>query len=213
MAKVLASSVIALCDHDGAGSCAAAPIPRAVAPPPAETARGMIQVVDLPPINGVPKPWVGTDPVNPTVNPAATTCDNADFTSKTLTWSATRSFLIPQAALPARFGISQTIGRFGSERQARAFVAAIRKRMTTCEKHDLAATLDKMHDDAGLATWHLTTEISDKSSVDFYVAVIRRGRVVSQVGFIPSAGATVQKGAFQALAERARDRLTNLPEK
>jgi DNA-directed RNA polymerase specialized sigma24 family protein len=217
LAQVLASSVVALCDQEGSGSCAAQPHSEPSEPPPAESAQGMIQVVDLPPISGVAKPWVGTDPVKPTVNPAATTCDNADFTNKALTWSATRSFLIPQASLPSRFGISQTVGRFGSEAQARTFMATIRKRMSTCEKHDLAATLNKMHDDAGksveLSTWHLTTEISDKSSVDFYVALIRRGRVVSQVGFVPAAGATVQKGAFQALAERARDRLTNLPEK
>jgi DNA-directed RNA polymerase specialized sigma24 family protein len=212
LARVLAASVADLCDQEGSGSCAALPHSEASAPPPAKSARGMLQVVDLPPISGVPMPWVGTDPTKPTVNPAATTCDNADFTSKSLTWSATRSFLIPEASLPSRFGISETVGRFGSERQARAFVAAIRKRMTGCEKHDLSATLDKMHDDAGLSTWHLTTEISDKTSVDYYVALIRSGRVVSQVGFIPAPGATVQKGAFQALAERARDRLTNLPE-
>jgi len=217
LARVLAASVADLCDQEGSGSCAALPTSERSAPPQAESARGMLQVVDLPPISSVPKPWVGTDPVKPRVNPAATTCDNADFTSKSLTWSATRSFLIPQASLPRRFGISQTIGRFGSERQARSFVAAIRKRMTGCEKRDLSATLDKMHDNAGksieLSTWHLTTEISDKNSVDYYVALIRRGRVVCQVGFIPAQGATVQKGAFQALAERALDRLTNLPEK
>jgi hypothetical protein len=216
-ARVLASSVAELCDQEGSGSCAALPTSKATTPPPAESAQGMLQVVDLPPISGVPKPWVGTDPVKPTVNPAATTCDNADFTSKALTWSATRSFLIPQASLPPRFGISETVGRFTTERQASSFVAAIRKRMSGCEKRDLSATLDKMRDVAGkgmeLSTWHLTTEISDKSSVDYYVALIRSGRVVCQVGFIPAPGATVQKGAFLALAVRARDRLTNLPEK
>jgi hypothetical protein len=214
-ARVLANSVADLCDQEGSGSCAAMPTSTATMPPPAESARGMLQVVDLPPISGVPKPWVGTDPVKPAVNPAATTCDNADFTSKSLTWSATRSFLIPQASLPPRFGISETVGRFTTERQASSFVAGIRKRMSGCEKRDLSATLDKMQDEAGktmeLSTWHLTTEISDESSVDYYVALIRRGRVVCQVGFIPAPGATVQKGAFQALAERARDRLTNLP--
>ena len=100
-------------------------------------------------------------------------------------------------------------------RKARTFVAALRKRMSGCKKRDLSATLDKMKDDPGksseLSTWHLTTEISDKRSVDYYVALIRLGRVVCQVGFIPAPGATVRKGAFQALAERARDRLTNLP--
>jgi DNA-directed RNA polymerase specialized sigma24 family protein len=217
LARVIAASVANLCGQKGAGSCGAVPRSQLSAPPPAASAQGMLQVVDLPPISGVAKPWVGTDPVKPTVNPAATTCDNADFTSKSLKWSATRSFLIPQASLPRRFGISETIGRFASDRQARTFVASVRKRMEGCEKRDLSATLDKMHDAAGkqteLSVWHLTTEISDKSKVDYYVALIRSGRVVTQVGFIPAKGATVRQGAFQALAERARDRLTNLPEK
>ena len=49
LARVLAGSVAGLCDQEGAGSCAALPTSKATPPPPAESARGLLQVVDLRP--------------------------------------------------------------------------------------------------------------------------------------------------------------------
>jgi hypothetical protein len=44
------------------------------------------------------------------------------------------------------------------------------------------------------------------------MAVVRAGRVVAQVTFVPVPGATIEPAAFRALAARALARLDNLPE-
>lgn len=215
LVQLLGSSVSGLCDHDRAGACTMRPRTTVVPPPAAESARGMLQVVDLPPVTGVDRPWVATDPTRPRLNPAATTCDKADFTGRTVRWAATRSLLIPQAALPDSFGVSETMGRFGSERLAREFVSTVRRRMAGCEDKDLTATLTPLHSQAGprvdLSTWHLTSEFADDRTVEFYVALIRRDRVVAEVTFVPAKGAGFPRGAFHALALRALERIENLP--
>lgn len=214
---LLAGSVTSLCDQDDAGACAGRPGTAPMPPPAAPTAPGMLQVVDLPPVTRVDKPWIATDPVAPAVNPAATTCDRADFRGPGLTQGATRSFLIPQAALPRSFGVGQTLARFPTDAAARQFVATLRTRMNACEDKNLSATVRPILQQTGptqdLGLWRLTMEISDNRAVDYYVALIRRGAVVTEVTFIPAKGADLGRGAFVALSQRALARLANLPPK
>jgi hypothetical protein len=188
-----------------------------VAPPPAEDAQGLLQVVDLPPVTGVRHPWIGTDPTKPTVNPAATPCDRAAFTSRRLRSASTRSFLVPQAKLPDRFGIGQTIGSFRTVQAADEFVATIAQRMGSCEdrRAGRGTDVDLVRRGAtkrtDVAVWHQVTEVSDKTSIAYWMAVVRRDRVVSQVTFVPTPGATIGPVGFRNLAERALARLENLP--
>lgn len=215
LTTALGAAVTGLCGSEGAGACTSQVRSQPIPPPSAAKARGMLQVVDLPPVTGVMRPWVGTDPIRPRVNPAATTCDEADFTGKAFTWSATRSFLIPQASLPRSFGLSQTIGTFSDSRGARQFIAKLRGRMDSCEDRELSAQLRQLGRSSGPRTevtaWHLSAEVSENRAVDYYVALIRRDEIVTQVGFIPAPGAELEQGAFVALALRARERLANLP--
>lgn len=204
-----------LCGADGGGTCPTAPQKVAAAPPVGPMAAGFLQPVDLPPVGSVARPWVGTDPEPAATNPAATTCDRATFAPPATTWSATRTFLIPGAALPTRFGLSETVGRFADDAGAQAFTAGVKKRVGKCEDRDLSATVSELARRGGpateLATWKFTTKISDKASVDYYVALVRRGPVVAQVTFVPAKGAVIQGKAFASLAERALARLENLP--
>lgn len=214
---LMTRSVQNLCHHEGAGACTGKALMRSMPPPAAQSALGMLQVVDLPPASGVTMPWVGTEPSKPRLNPAATPCDSADFAGRRLTFAATRSFLVPQAKLPARFGISETIGRFRSAKLADGFAAAVAQRMAGCEDRDrgLGTTVTQLQRRSGkrtsLTVWHQVTEISDKNSVSYYMAIVRRDRVVAQLNFVPVPGATIDRQAFSALAERALARLANLP--
>lgn len=211
----LGAGVQNLCAAEGGGTCPTAPQKVAAAPPVGPTAAGMLQPVDLPPVGGVTLPWVGTDPEPAATNPAATTCDQANFAPPATTWSVTRTYLIPGASLPTRFGLSETVGRFADDAGAQTFTAGVEKRVGKCEDRDLSATVTELAtrgDPATeLATWKLTTKISDKASVDYYVALVRRGPVVAQVTFVPARGAVIQGKAFASLAERALARLENLP--
>jgi DNA-directed RNA polymerase specialized sigma24 family protein len=207
------SAVSTLCKEDGGATCATAPRKTLAAPPPGPSALGMLQAVDLPPVNGINQPWVATEPVPAKLNPAATTCDRAAFTG--LPWSATRTFLIPEAHLPTRFGLSETVGRFKDETAAKAFVAAIQQRMSTCQKRDLSATVKPLAHtrttSSEVLNWRFTAAISAQAKVDYYVALVRRGAVVAQVGFVPVADAAFGTTAFEDLSARALARLENLP--
>ncbi|MDO7867570.1 hypothetical protein [Nocardioides jiangxiensis] len=205
-----------LCTADGGTTCATTPRKTLGAPPPGPSARGMLQAVDLPHLTGISLPWVGTSPTKATTNPAATTCDHADFSGSDVTSSQTRTFLVPQAKLPTQFGLSETVGRFRSDAKADAFVSGIEKKMKSCEDRNLTATVEEFrHQPAGplgeTHAWRLSIDVSDSRTIDFWVAVVRRGPVVAQVGFVPVDKARIDQADFQALVERALARLENLP--
>jgi hypothetical protein len=59
--------------------------------------------------------------------------------------------------------------------------------------------------------WQLTTEISDKESVSYSMAILRHGTAVAQIQFVPAGDAKLAEGAFVELVDRALDRLGRLP--
>lgn len=211
--SAVGGSVSSLCKEDGGGACAMTPRKTLAAPAPGPSAHGMLQSVDLPPVRGVDQPWVATAPVPARTNPAATTCDRAVFAG--IPWSATRTFLVPEARLPARFGLSETVGRFKDEAAAKRFVSDIQKRMGSCEKRDLSATVQPLARSRSatseITSWRFTAAISDQAEVDYYVSLVRRGAVVAQIGFVPVEKASFGTDAFEDLAARALARLENLP--
>ncbi|QIX25852.1 hypothetical protein ncot_04005 [Nocardioides sp. JQ2195] len=214
--SLAATAVNSLCDHESAGACATEPSLRQVPPPVAARAPGLLQEVDLPPVNGVEDPWVGTEPADPSGdNNAATRCDRATFDGKVVRAATSRTFVIPEAKLPTAFGLTETVGRFRKPDAARAFVAGIRTKMEGCEDKDLSTevlrTATRSSKDSDLTIWHLTTEISDDRTVQFLMAVMRRGKVVVQLGFVPDSGHSIGHGAFHQLSLRALDRVANLP--
>jgi hypothetical protein len=170
----------------------------------------MLAEVDLPPVTGVERPWVGTEPRKALQNAAATNCDNTSFRARAMRDNVTRTFLIPGTKLPAQFGLTETIGSL-SEPKAKAFVAGVRKKLAACADKKMGTEVTRVrhvtgkHDD--LSVWHVTTEISDDVSVNFLMGVVRHDTAVAQVGFVPAPKVTMAPGAFEALVERARVRL------
>lgn len=218
-ARLLGEAVTRLCTLPDAGACSA-PRPQLTAVPPLPTGKApaMLAEIDLPPVTGVDKPWIGTPPERATVNPAATRCDGAEFAGKfdgkTFSNNRTRTFVIPKAGLPDTFGLTETVGSL-PEKRAVAFVERIRDRLAGCAEKDLGTDVTRVaHRDTknvDLTVWQLTTEISDEKSVSYTMAVLRDGTSVAQVGFVPSEGARLADGAFVDLVLRALDRLGRLP--
>ncbi len=219
MLDLASSAVRRLCGSEFASpdaACVVDPEAVRIPPPPARTAIGMLQVIDLPPVPGVPLPWVGVKPVKPATNPAATRCDKASFTGKGIKKGRTRTFVIPGADVPTEFGLTETMGTFRSQSAARAFVAQIRKRVNACAEDDLTTTVRQLGEHTAgreeLTSWRIDTEVSDTRSLTQLMAVVRRGRVVAQVSFTPGSDKSLAAGGFDALAMRALKRITNLPE-
>lgn len=218
--RLLASitgAVKRVCASRAAGSCPLSPVLTQNAPPPTGEQEGMLAVADLPPIGTITKPWVGTKAGPARKNPAATTCDRANFAAAGARRSLSRTFLIPGAHMPDRFGLSETWGRFASTRQAKAFVQQVSKRMDACEDKDLGAKVSNRSESVNgprgsvWAMWRLESEISDNQKIGYWMGIVRYGPHVAQVGFVPGDGSDVSPAAFRALVVRARDRLFELP--
>ena len=213
--SLLTTALQQLCRLPGAGTCttqvsASATVPPATGPDPA-----LLTEVDLPPVSGVEQPWVGTPPAPATTNVAATRCDEASFTGPSITHAVTRSFVIPTAqGLAPQFGLTETIGGFGTAKTGSAFVADIRNRLASCPKKDLGSHVTQLATSSTatreVTAWRVRVETSKTSSIVYLMAIVRSGSAVAQVGFVPSGPVTMSDADFTALANRAADRLTYL---
>lgn len=212
----LADAVAMLCPSSGAQDCATRPTFRVVPPPPSGEERGLLAVADLPPVGRIDRPWVGTDASTGPSNPAATPCDRAGFTAAGATRTRSRTYLIPGAAVPARFGLSETYGVFRSPQAAARFMSTVRGRIGACEGRDVATTVSggrtetRESPQLDLSSWLLTTKVSRSENVRFRVGFVRVGPTVAEVTFAPAPSDDVTEAAFRSLLVRSGDRLREL---
>lgn len=210
----LAASVNALCGTPGTGLCAGPPRTAAVSPYPVGRPAGMLAAVDLPPVTRAVGPWVGTDPEKARTNFASTRCDNTRFDAKGLKHNLTRTFLFPANRNVDTFGLTQTVATMG-EKKAAQFVDEVRDRIRRCGQANLGTSVDALvqrsRGDEEITVWDLEIEISDSRSVEFLMAIMRDGKAVSQLGFTPDDGMAMTRADFTAVADRALDRLSDLP--
>ncbi len=190
LTRTLATAVHSLCAGTGTTGCVHRPVARDVPPPPSGEGRGLLAVADLPPVGAIERPWAGTRPVSPRRNAGATTCDEAAFASAGAKQRRSRTYLVPQAKVPARFGLTETYGRFRSKKAAARFLADIRAHIAGCEKRDLAAEVDSSRTwhtkHADLSRWDLTLAVSDNEKVKLRIAFVRVGDRVAQLTFVPA---------------------------
>ena len=59
--------------------------------------------------------------------------------------------------------------------------------------------------------WRVKTEVSDKKTISFLMGVVRKGTAVAQVGFVPVKDVTIDSDAFEALTQRALERVAQMP--
>lgn len=212
--STLTTSVHNLCDSRVAGTCVGAVTAQATLPPPSGETPGMLAIADLPVVADVARAWAGTDPVPATGNLAATMCDQTDFTKAGATKPTTRTYLIPEANLPDRFGLTETLGQMATPQAASALVAKIAARMKSCPHRELGSSVNhtvlrlKGPAGASYALWRLEVEVNQKQQlVPFWMGVAQVGRYVAQVTMTPVGKYDVDQKTFEALLVRARDRL------
>jgi DNA-directed RNA polymerase specialized sigma24 family protein len=217
LVSTLATSVQNLCRSRVSGGCLGAVATQPTLPPATGETPGMLAIADLPVISNVMAAWAGTDPVPATVNLAATTCDQADFAGSGADHPVTRTYLIPEADLPKRFGLSETLGRFASPRAAGRFVERIVARMKACPDKDLGSTIShaSVHVDrpagSSYALWRLENQVNkEEKVVPFWMGVAQSGRYVAQVNLTPVGRYDVSPATFESLVVRARDRLAEV---
>lgn len=211
----LAAAVNALCGSPGTAACAAPPASKTVDPLPAGPVSGMLSEIDMPPVSGVQRPWVGTEPRAALQNFASTQCDQTSFTKNAgVTNALTRTFVIPEATLPDEFGLTQSVGTMPRARAAQ-FFNQIRNRVLSCGGEDKGTEVESLRSTRSgareLLVWRLLIEVSDSETVPYLMGVAREGAAVTQIGFYPSGTKTMGSGAFVSLVERAQRRLRHLP--
>ena len=149
-------------------------------------------------------------------NPARTTCDQADFVKAGADPARAKVYLIPEADVPSRFGLSEIYGVFRTADKARSFMQGVRTRVARCEDRDLATTVTSAargrvgRSGADWATWDLLTEISEKQQVHFRVGFVRVGRTVAHLLFVSAPDDDMSAKDFRTLLVRAGDRLLEL---
>ena len=150
------------------------------------------------------------------MNFASTRCDNTQFRGKGMKHTLTRTFLFPAKKKVDTFGLTQTVATMKTS-QARKFVDEVRNRIRRCGRPTSARPWTPWSTDRGrsaeLTVWDLDVEISDNRTIQFWMAIMRDGNAVSQVGFTPAEGMTMARDDFTVIAERALERLSDLPER
>jgi hypothetical protein len=215
--RTLAGSVAKLCARTGAAGCVSTPTYRAVPPPRSGEEAGILAVADLPPVGRIARPWVGTRAGAVPADRTPNSCDRATFRRSGAVRARTRTYLIPQAKLPVRFGLTETYGVFRTRKSAERFLAGVRSSVAGCEDRDLAARVsaERRHTRAttpvDASSWDLTTELTSKETVRFRLGFVRVGRTVAELVFTPSPGDDMTQAAFDSLLTRAGDRLRELP--
>ncbi|HEU4511603.1 MAG TPA: sigma-70 family RNA polymerase sigma factor [Nocardioidaceae bacterium] len=214
--RALATAARLICERAERDDCEGKPRLVPAPPPPSTEAKGALATVDMPALPSVGQPWVGLPPVPAPHSPVSpSSCDRAQFRKEGATRTRTRTFLVPQSRLPARFGLTETYGTFGSVKEAATFMRKVRQRFASCEDRDLATevlvpqSLRQGRLDG--ATWRLRTELSENREIVYDVGFVRRGDAVAQVSFVPAPPADLAPGAFRALVTRAGQRLAELP--
>lgn len=217
LVSALTTSVQNLCPSRVAGDCVGPVTTQPTLPRATGEAAGMLAIADLPVIADVMDAWAGTDPAAASVNVAATTCDKADFARSGARNPVTRTYLIPEAHLPKRFGLTETLGEFPSVRTARSFLGRIVSRMKACPDKELGSTVShaivRVDQPAGpsYAIWRLENQVNkDEKVVPFWMGVVQVGRFVAQVNLTPVEKYDVDEHTFESLVVRARDRLAEV---
>ncbi|HEX6248936.1 MAG TPA: hypothetical protein VFZ64_13780, partial [Nocardioidaceae bacterium] len=210
-AGALATAARKICEKAGGTECGGRPRLEAVAPPTSTEAPGMLSIVDLPPLAGRARPWAATEAKRSAANPAATSCDRAEFSRMGARRPRTRIFLEDGNRLPPHFGLTQTYAVFRTEKRAQQAMSTIRQRFASCEDRDLAAEVlapeALRQGPIDGSTWRLLTGISEEREVVYDVGFVRWGSTITQLTFVPGGGADLADGDFRALVIRAGQRL------
>ncbi len=212
LVRIAGASVRRICG-EAAGRCGSRPYTAVeMSPPSVEGANGFLADVDLPLFDGLIAPWVAI-PVDATrSNPAATECDRADFAEAGAKELRARSFVKPAARhLDAFFGMTQTLGTFGSVSAANGFVNRIDSAVQSCDDRQLSLEVDS---DGQLAlprgsarTYLIELTLAEDRSLIFRMALIRVGSRVAQLTFTPAGSFDLTSTAFTDLVQRAALRI------
>lgn len=162
-------------------ACAGKPTLEATAPPATGEEPGFLSTIDLPPAGRVQNPWVGVPSVNALGKVDRTTrCDRANFRRAGATKARSRTWLVPEDKdLPQTFGLTQTFGKFRTEKAAKRFLQRVRASVAGCEDRELTLEVHDIYSRNSerdqVSAWKFENKVSDKVTVPIRVGFARSG--------------------------------------
>jgi hypothetical protein len=164
-------------------------------------------------------PWLGTpatDLAEDRVDSGAIGCDTVHlfgrFRGQPIQRNQFRTFLFSGRRLPPEVGLTQTVGALPAPAAGR-FVDRVREQIAACPKQDAGAGTEVQdlvrsdRRDVALSAWRLTTALPGDRSVEYHLAVVRRGSSLSLLVYVSAPRARIDDDDFVALARRSLERL------
>ncbi len=208
-ANMMNESVYRLCVESG-GECPRNFKVLETTPPSAAADPAFLGVVDLPPVPSVDSIWAASEAKASKENTAQTLCEAASWNKALKDSKASRVFVMPEAGLPDRFGLTQTVAAFESDKEATRWLTNAEAAMETCPRRVLSIDIeDRMElnkfSNAG-KVYSLSVRVED-GTARVRTGFVRRGNVVSQVTLTAVDQYDMSNKSFKALLERAGQRL------
>lgn len=224
LATLLGTAVDQLCALPGGGTCAPARTKVTDAPAfPIGSSSAFLSEIDLPAVGTDHGRLVGTTPKKVTAGREDTNVLGCDVVSLVKSYAGTpihsnltRSFVFVASDLPKQTGLTQVVGALPVPR-ARAFATKMTQQLTKCpglNKSMGTHVIEVAHHHGArtdLHAWQMSTELSGNRSIEYDVAIVRSGGALSQVIYVSAKGARMRDADFVALAQRALERITELP--
>ncbi|WP_460786479.1 RNA polymerase sigma factor [Nocardioides maradonensis] len=224
LATLLGTAVDQLCTLPGGGSCAPARAKVTDAPAfPIGSSSAFLSEIDLPAVGTHHGRLVGTTPKRVTAGREDTNVLGCDVVHLVKSYAGTpihanltRSFVFVASDLPKQTGLTQVVGALPVPR-ARAFTTQMAQQLTKCpgRNKSMGTHVVELQHHHGARTdlhaWRMSTELPGNRSVEYDVAIVRSGGALSQVIYVSAKGARMQDADFVALAQRALERITELP--
>jgi hypothetical protein len=98
---------------------------------------GFMAPIDLPVLPSIDKPWVSTT----STIPKGTGCDKIDLKKAKAKTSKAQTYVVPEAKVPAEFGLDTLVAGFPGPAAAATYVADLRKAVDNCKKAISNATV------------------------------------------------------------------------
>lgn len=224
VATLLGTAVDQLCTLPGGGACAPGKVRVGDAPAfPIGHHAAFLSEIDLPAVGTDHGRLVGTIPKKVTTGREDTDVLGCDVVQLVKSYAATpihanqtRSFVFVGSDLPKQTGLTQVVGALPI-RRARAFTTKMAHQLTRCPSLNTGMGTDvvelRHHHGArtDLHVWRMSTELSGNRSVEYDVAIVRSGGALSQLIYVSAKAARMRDPDFVALAQRALERITQLP--
>ncbi|GAA0939774.1 hypothetical protein GCM10009554_29850 [Kribbella koreensis] len=170
---------------------------------------GFMAPIDLPVLPSIDKPWVSTSGTTPKGTGCET--DKLDLKKAKPKSSKSQTYVVPEAKVPAEFGLDTMVVSFASPAAAGNYVSAIRKAVDNCKKTQSNATV-KQTGDVALGksitgeSWRASYETGNDKTFTYRIGIAVSGSRAVYVLYPVLEDLDITNAGFNEVLIRAAER-------